>query len=378
MGEPKAPEPSKKDLLAQEAAKRILKDIRGKRQSQSLAQSSDNVAAEETPLQEKARQVEERTVSGVKKDSAPKGHQTRVYREATVKRRDCHALDPTSAPGLPVRARHPERVGVLPEQKKSPLSRLEESFEHLNLNRAEFLGSHSVRGPEQAPFSSSATVVEPISGRERTHVLHGHRRRSTGTNTPEIWGSNGFQESISASYSISSAKQEIVPGSTPPHAQSNTFPPNQNKSDTDIFCSTQRSTNDDHRTPSPPWKDHTTSGPDVQAWLAYDEGYSDSSALASAIFSKRILGDLKKHSLSPLDVINMVDSSWNRLSPEECRAFEKQAINTAKAIQETANAAAREIDMNRVAETAKRDIIDRLMIPFVGYHVFSYCFCNTR
>lgn len=82
-----------------------------------------------------------------------------------------------------------------------------------------------------------------------------------------------------------------------------------------------------------------------------------------------LVGNLKEQNLNFVDIINNVGSSWQKLSPEERQAFEQQASNTSKAMQETADAAAAELDTGNVSDTAKKEIVDRLMGSF--YRLFG-------
>ncbi|KAF4304031.1 hypothetical protein GTA08_BOTSDO07540 [Botryosphaeria dothidea] len=201
-------------------------------------------------------------------------------------------------------------------------------------------------------------------------ALHGHGRRSQGTNTPESDASSGLQDMISAPQSISSAKRQEVPLTKHLEARENFTESSSNetsgKSNSNISMPVVEGIHLD--TPSRGERS-ITCGPNVQAWLSFDESTSDLSTAASEIFSNTLVGNLKEQNLNFVDIINNVGSSWQKLSPEERQAFEQQASNTSKAMQETADAAAAELDTGNVSDTAKKEIVDRLMGYF--YRLFG-------
>ncbi|KAK7704249.1 hypothetical protein SLS57_010558 [Botryosphaeria dothidea] len=330
MGESKVPRQDKKEVLAQEAAKRILNDIRGKGQSQLSGEIADKGALKNYSPPETVGDAKDdgaRKVSNFKKGAVTEGAHTKVYREATASRKNHAASASTGTQALPTRAKNPRRVDVLPEQKKSPLSRLEQAFDNLSASNTDAQVSQSVLTTESIATTPLTRTIDSKDRRGRSMVLHGHGRRSKGTNTPESDTSSGLQDMISAPQSISSARRQEVPLTKHLEARENF---------------TESSSN---------------------------EMTGKSNSNTSMPVGEALVGNLKEQNLNFVDIINNVGSSWQKLSPEERQAFEQQASNTSKAMQETADAAAAELDTGNVSDTAKKEIVDRLMGSF--YRLFG-------
>lgn len=281
MGESKVPRQDKKEVLAQEAAKRILNDIRGKGQSQL---SVENYSPPETVGD--AKDDGARKVSNFKEGAVTEGTHTKVYREATASRKNHAVPAATGTQALPTRAKNPRRVDVLPEQKKSPLSRLEQAFDNLSVSNTDAQVSQSALTTESIATTPLTRTIDSRDRRGRSMALHGHGRRSQGTNTPESDASSGLQDMISAPQSISSAKRQEVPLTKHLEARENFTESSSNetsgKSNSNISMPVVEGIHLD--TPSRGERS-ITCGPNVQAWLSFDESTSDLSTAASEIFS---------------------------------------------------------------------------------------------